>query len=292
MNTILKATGVIIAGLTLSLLNVKAVRAGTVHNNWYYAFDSLTDSITGNDVGGTKYEIAGMAYGQQNGQSIFVISTKLPLEGTTSAYADDGIVALGDILINSTTDSFNVASEKGNLRAIHLVLNNAAGVSSLGFYENVIAKSVTTANGLALANVGAYHNHVQNNGGTPSMGDLALNTSQIDSSQHILNVIASGDLKGNINLLDANALQNLGYDSSFIGREGYNTIAVGFDSSLLPDGQFTALWSPECGNDIMSLIYGKTTKKVPESSNTLGLLVVGAAGTLIIKNRKKSSVVS
>ncbi|WP_413175141.1 XDD3 family exosortase-dependent surface protein [Anabaena azotica] len=286
MKTILKATGVIIVGLALSFLPGKGVQAGIAKDNWYYAFDSLTDSISGNTVGGTKYEIGGMAYGEKNGQSIFVISTKLPLEGTASTYADDGYIALGDILINSTTDSFNVASEKGNLSAIHLVLNNAAGVSSLGFYENVVAKSVTTANGLLLNSVGAYHNYVPNHGGTPSMGDLALNTSEIDSSQHILNVIASGDLKGNINLLDANALQNLGYDSSYIGREGYNTIAVGFDSSLLRNGKFTALFSPECGNDIMALIYGK--QSVPESSTTLGLLVFGTIGSLVIKKRQKS----
>jgi hypothetical protein len=272
-----------IAGLTLYLLPVK-VEAGIVNNNFYYTTDSLTDSVAGNDVGDTKYEIRGMAYGQKNGQSIFVISTKTPLEGTTSIYADDGYIALGDILINTTTDSFNVASSKGNLKGIHLVLNNAAGVSSLGFYENVVAKSVATANGLRLDNIADYHDHVRDNGGTPSMGDLELNTSAIDSSQHILNVIDSGDFKGNINILDANTLSSLGYDSSYIGGEGYNTIAVSFDSSFIPDGQFTALFSPECGNDIMSLVH----TKVPESSTTLGLFFVGAAGSLIIKNRKSS----
>ncbi|TAE58107.1 MAG: hypothetical protein EAZ87_14780 [Nostocales cyanobacterium] len=285
MKNILKATGVIIAGMALSFLPIK-VQAGTVHNNFYYAFDSRTDSIGVSAVGGTEYEIGGMAYAQKDGKSIFVISTKQPLEGVNAWYADDGVIALGDILINTTTDSFNVASEKGNLKAIRLVLNNAAGVSSLGFYENVIAKSVTTANGLLLNNVAHYHDYVQNNGGIASMGDLPLNTSAIDSSKHILNVIASGDWKGNINFLDANSLQNLGYDSSFIGGSGYNNIAVSFDSSLLPDGQISALFSPECGNDIMGMIFNH--KSVPESSTTLGLLVFGTVGTLVIRNRNKS----
>ncbi|MGM3305914.1 XDD3 family exosortase-dependent surface protein [Anabaena sp. WFMT] len=290
MKTILKASGIIIAGLTLSLFHVKAVLAGTVHNNWYYAFDSLTDSISGTTVGGTKYEIAGIAYGEKSGQSIFAIVSKLPLEGTSSSFAADGVVAWGDILLNFTTDSFNVASEKGNLMGIRFVNNNAAGVHGLGLYDNVVAKSVTTANGLALANVGAYHNYVQNNGGTPSMGDLALNTSEIDSSKHILNVIDSGNWKGNINLLDANALQNLGFDSSHFGVQGYNTIGISLDSSLLPNANFTTLLSPECGNDIMALIYGK--KSVPESSTTLGLLIFGTVGSLVIRNRKKSVAIS
>ena len=281
-----KTLGIIIAGCTISLVAGTEVQAGTLHNGFYYAFDSLTDSISGNDVGGTKYEIAGMAYGQKNGQSIFVISTKLPLAGTTSSYAVDGTVALGDLLINPTTDSFNVASANGDLIGIKFVNNNAAGVSALGFYEDVVATSVTTANGLLLDNVADYHNYVQNNGGIASMGDLPLNTSEIDTNQHILNVIASGNWKENVNVLDSHALTNLGYDSSYMGGEGYNSIGVSFDSSLLPDGKISGLWSPECGNDIMAILFNK--KSVPESSTTLGLLVFGTVGSLVIRNRKKS----
>ncbi|BAY03733.1 hypothetical protein H6G54_02445 [Anabaena cylindrica FACHB-243] len=148
---------------------------------------------------------------------------------------------------------------------------------------------MSVANGLTLANVGEYHDYVQNNGGTSSMGDLPVNTSEIDSSQHILNVIASGNWKGNVNLLDSNALQTLGFESSYFGVQGYNTIGISFDSGLLPEGQFTALFSPECGNDITSLI---SSKKVPEASTTLSLLVFGTIGSLVIRNRKKSVLVS
>jgi hypothetical protein len=289
----LKKLGVIITGSAISLVPGDIVHAGTLHNDWYYALDSLTDSISGNTVGGTKYEIAGMAYGQKDGKSIFAIVQKLPLEGTTSNFADDGRVALGDILINTTTDSFNVASAKGNLKAIHFVDNNASGLNGLGIHYDVVAKSVTTANGLKLKNVADYNSHVQKNGGTPSFGDLPINTSEIDSSQHILNVGSSGNWKGNINLLDSNALANLGFDSSFFGVQGYNILGISLDSSLLPDGKFTALFSPECGNDIMSLVFNKTSvKSTPESSTTLGLLLFGVAGSLVIKNRKKSVVVS
>jgi hypothetical protein len=232
-----------------------------------------------------------MFYGQRNGQSIFGIVHKMPLEGVEAWYADDGRIALGDILLNFTKDSFNVASSKGNLMGIRFVNNNAAGVSALGFYDNVVAKSMSVANGLTLANVAAYHDYAQNNGGTPSMADLPLNTSEIDSSQHILNVIASGNWKGNVNLLDSNALNNLGFDSSYFGVPGYNTIGISFDSSLISTSQFTALWSPECGNDIIAMIV-PARQKVPESSATLGLLIFGVAGSLIIKTRKKSVVVS
>ncbi|WP_089091520.1 XDD3 family exosortase-dependent surface protein [Nodularia sp. NIES-3585] len=285
---IVKIAGVIIAGLSLSLLSGKAVHAANLHNNWYYAADSLNDSVSGNDVGGTKYEIAGTAYTQKNGKSIFSIVTKLPLEGTNSGFANDGRVALGDILLNFTTDSFNVASEKGNLKAIRFVDNNEAGVNALGFYDNVVAKSVSSLNGLRLANVGAYHDYVKKNGGTPSMGDLPINTSEIDSSQHILNVIDSGTWRGNVNLLDSNALKDLGFDFGYFGVEGFNTIAVSVDSSLLPDGRFTALFSPECGNDIAAMSHIKTS--VPESSTILGLLAFGMVGAGSFVKSQKSSV--
>jgi hypothetical protein len=286
-----KTSCVIVVGIILSLLSGETVKAGTIHNNWYYAFDSLSDSVGVGTVGGTEYEIAGMGYGQRNGQSIFAIVQKMPLEGVEAWYADDGHIALGDILLNFTTDSFNVASSKGKLNGLHFVGNNGAGVSAFGFYDDVVAKSMSVANGLTLANVAAYHDYVQNNGGTPSVGDLPVNTSEIDSSQHILNVIASGNWKGNVNILDANALKNLGFDSGYFGVQGYNTIGISFDSSLIPTSQFTALFSPECGNDIMAMIV-PARQKVPESSATLGLLVFGTVGSLVIKNRKKSVVIS
>lgn len=255
---------------TLSCVMValsKPARAGVFYNNWNYAVDSFDDSMTGNTVGGTKYEIFATAFQQTADKTFFAINSNFSLNGTSSNYADDGHVGWGDLLMDIGGSKFG----------IHFVKNNASGVRELGLYADVTTKTVARANGMALDNLRQYNAWVRQHGKTPSLGDLSADDPYFDQNQHIPNLIASGTRIGDVNQLSN--LTGLGLDFAHFGANGTYTHVMSIDSSLLPAGNATWWIAPECDNDVIA--HKVAVEDIPEPSTALGLgavaLLFGAA---------------
>jgi hypothetical protein len=253
--------------------------AGTFHGDWYYSIDSSNDSMAGNHVGGTKYEIFSMAMKQTADEVIMAINTNFGIDGASSQYANDGHVSWGDLLFNFTGQSLDTASNAAQLLGVRFAANNESGAPELGVYSNVTGKAIARENGLLLqdASLRGYNNWVSSHGGSPGIGDLSSTDPYFSQDHHIQNVIASGNKIGDVNLLSD--LSNLGLDFGNFGATGAQTIAFSIARDLLPDGSFLAHLGPECDNDVIAMqgLLEPIPEPVPEPSTALAL---GAFGFL------------
>lgn len=274
----------IILGLTttLALTICKPATASTFHNGWHYTLDSHNDSIGANGVGGTIYEIGGMAYTTTDTEVIFAVKSNLPLGGTSSSYAQDGHVAWGDFFLNFSGQNLDTASNNALLHAISFRPGGDTGI-----YSNVTAKDVAYENGLLLSDrsLRGYTNYVISQGGNPNMGDLGAYDPYFNQNHHVQNVIASGNKIGDVNIISD--FSGLGLDFGFLGATGTNIMAFSVDRSLMPTGDFLAHLAMECDNDVIAM-YGNVEaivtepekRDVPEPQTVTGLLVTGLLGML------------
>ncbi|MGK7926216.1 MAG: XDD3 family exosortase-dependent surface protein [Spirulina sp.] len=270
---------------TICSLSTSAL-AGTFHGDWYYSVDSFNDSMAGNIVGNTKYEIFSTAMKQTANEIILAINTNFGINGASSQYANDGHVSWGDVLFNFTGQSLDTASNAGQLFGVRFASNNESGAPELGVYSNVKAKAIASSNGLLLSDLNAYNNWISSHGGTPDIGDLKANDPYFNPTHHIQNVIESGTKIGGVSLLSD--LSYLGLDFGHFGATGTQTLAFSFDRNLLPDGNFIAHFGPECDNDVIAIATELTP--IPEPSTALAL---GAFGLLFatqqMRRRRHSS---
>lgn len=272
----------VILGLTttLALAICKPATASTFYNGWNYTLDSPNDSIGGNQVGNTIYEIGGMAYTTTDTEVIFAFKSNLPLGGTSSSYAQDGHVAWGDLILNFSGQNLDTASNNALLHAIRFRPGGETGL-----YNNVTAKDVAYENGMLLydRSLRGYNNYVINQGGNPNMGDLGPYDPYFNQNHHVQNVMASGNRIGDVNLISD--FSGLGLDFGFIGATGSNIMGFSVARSLLPTGDFLAHLAMECDNDVIAM-YGNLeaipneAESVPEPQTVTGLLVTGLLGLL------------
>ncbi|MGK7920886.1 MAG: PEP-CTERM sorting domain-containing protein [Trichodesmium sp.] len=274
-------------GATLAPLSIFSLpsEAAVLHNGWSYTIDSFNDSIEENTVGGTNYETYSTAVKATPNELIFAINSNLSLEGVPNEppfnYETGGTsTTYGDLIINTTGASFDAANNSGNLFAIRFASQNDSGVSELGFFGSVTAKSVATENGILLDNLGDYNNYVANNGGNPSNGDLAASDPYFNQGTHVPNVINSGVKIGDINFVSD--VSTLGLDFGYFGAVGTHTIAFSVSRYLLPENHFNWVYhiNPECNNDVTIGIIDTDflefpVKRTPEPSALLALGMVG-----------------
>jgi hypothetical protein len=268
-----------VSGVTFCLLAVSqpGTIAGTLHNQWNYAIDSFTDGVADDRVGGTRFEIYGIAF-QETGDRVQVaVNTNIPLAGVAETSAQNGTVALGDLFFNFSGKPFNAAN--GELYAVRFIPANDSSVG-LGLFGNVVAKSVTDAND-GFSRLEIYNDVVLTGGGTPALGDLSATTDYFAQDQPVLNAIDSGTF-----LADLQALDPTGLDFAHFGAIGSQTLGFSVDRSKLPAGDFIASLFAECANDgvaIQQSLQSDAASTVPEPSNLLGLglaaiaLVLGTA---------------
>jgi hypothetical protein len=276
--------GLIAASINLiPFLSTETARAGVLSGDWYYSIDSFNDSMSGYNVGGTIYEIYGMAIKQTADEVIFAVNSHLPYEGTTSDYAEDNHIGWGDLFLNFSGQTLDAASGAGQLFGIRWANNNDSGVSELGLYNNVTAKTIAQENGLLLtdASLRGSNNWIRNHGGNPTIGDLSAEDPYFNPDHHIQNVIASGTKIGDVNLM--NDITNLGLNFGQFGATGTQTLAFSVARSLLPDGFFTAHLAPECDNDVIAMVNqlfvveppSPNPSDIPEPTTALSVVAVG-----------------
>ena len=200
-------------------------------NSWQYTIDSDLDGVEGGAIGGTTFEIYGLAFREIDSEIWVVINANLPFDGYSSRYAADGHIGYGDVFFNFSGADFETASTNGDLYAVRFDERNDSGAPQIGVYNNVSAKSVTGVN-QGFKHLAHYESYVNKKGGFISYGDLP--EGQTYYAQSIsLNVIDSGDYLAPITLLTSNDLLNAGYD--MLAYEGSTTVAFKFDKSLIID---------------------------------------------------------
>ena len=276
----LSTTRKILLGLTatFALTICQSATASTFHNGWHYTLDSHNDSMAGNQVGGTIYEIGGMAYTTTDTEVIFAVKSNLPFGGNPSSYAQDGLVAWGDLFLNFSGQNLDNASNNALLQAIRFRPGGETGL-----YNNVTAKDVAYENGMLLydRSLRGYNNYIISKGGSPSMGDLGAYDPYFNQNHHVQNVIASGNRIGDVNIISD--FSGLGLDFGFIGATGNNIMGFSVARSLLPTGDFLAHLAMECDNDVIAMVGNLETMvtesekpaDVPEPQTVTGLLVTG-----------------
>ncbi|NTW21671.1 MAG: PEP-CTERM sorting domain-containing protein [Nostocales cyanobacterium W4_Combined_metabat2_030] len=297
------------AAVTLCLISASGDKANAfgvaLGNQWQYAADSFTDSTLYSQVGGTAFEIYGMAMRQDGNKISVAINANLGLTGWNDANntniqkqvggVNNGLrnIGWGDLIFNfSGKDKFSDA-KSNQLFGVHFGLGNDSGVTVAGLYQNITVQSVTAQNS-GWGNFTNYNNYVKNQGGVASLGDLAANTSYFNQSGRAPNSIASGTKVANDNFtrLDASALSALGLNfqqglkagSTPIGNQ---TIGFSFNKTEGMNGNFIASLFAECGNDGI-VAKGES---VPEPTTIMGTIMAGF-GFVSARMRKRAKVVA
>jgi hypothetical protein len=260
----------------------QAAQAGTLHNGWNYSIDSFNDGTEGGTIGqNSKFEFYGMAYKQVGNQVVFAINSNLAKTGYNYGGAAGGNIGYGDLMLDFTGQG-SLSGANGSLQAVKFATND--GSNSMGVYDGVTAKSVTTAN----SGYGTTNSHtatVSYLGGTASYGEVASNTSYIDGNAAALNVIDTGTYRGGIT--EIADFSGLGLDFGHFNATGTQTFGFSIDKSLLKRGSFVASLFAECGNDGLVL----TGAIVPEPSAMIGLTAVGLmAGASQLRKRRRAAV--
>jgi hypothetical protein len=245
---------------------------------WSYAVAG-----TGNGTGGDAYDYRGIAIKEDGNDIIVAINAGMGLQG--SQWANETINH-GDLFLNFSGKNFKEASDAGQLFGVHFATaGSQSGVSEVGVYKNVTAKSVTAQN-YGWGNTTAWSNAV---GGNNSYGDLKSNDAYFGDQTgrgKILNEIKTGTKIGGLFMMDAQQL--LANGLNFAAQNGANgekanaAQTLGFRFTRTADfkaGNFIANLFAECGNDGVAIKSALGTQ-VPEPAAMMGMAVVGGMSLL------------
>jgi hypothetical protein len=267
---------VVVASGIAVVANPSQAKAGP----WDY-----TVAGTGNGTGGAAYDYRGIAIKEDGNDIIVAINAGMGLQG--SNYNGE-IINHGDLFLNFSGTNFKAASDAGNLFAVHFATaGSQSGVSEVGVYKNVTAKSVTAQN-YGWGNTTAWSNAV---GGNNSYGDLKSNDTYFGDqtgSGKILNEIKTGTKVGGLLMMNAQELAANGLNFSTQrgakGEKADAAVTLGFRFTKTADfkaGNFIANMFAECGNDGLAIKSNFTRGyKVPEPTAMAGMAVVGGMSLL------------
>jgi hypothetical protein len=281
LSSIIGASSMLIVGI----VSVKPAQAFDLFTEWQICLDSLEDSITGNIVGGTKYEL--YAFGlKQTADNILISMTGLfPfLDGVYGEYAHDNIVRSGDIVFNFTGK--NLADANGELFTIRFDPFNESQVEGTGVFANATVFENSKANGILLSDLEHYNQWIARNGNTTLPG----NDPYFDLNSHIPNLTLSGTKVGDIQYLTDAQIQQEGLNWSALGVQGLHTVNLSVSSKSLPFGDYRVHFGMECNND--AIACGGTlaaSKKTPEPSALISLLGIGGFGLTKFRKRQQQT---
>ncbi|MGI0493467.1 XDD3 family exosortase-dependent surface protein [Alkalinema pantanalense CENA528] len=283
--TLAQVTGLTAATLCVALVATPSQANAYSLNGWDYAIGG-----SNNGSGGSVFDYKGIAI-KESGDSIFVaLNTNMTLQG--SLYNNKEVINYGDLFFNFTGKSFKAASDAGQLVGIHFATNGSqSGVSQVGVYSNVKAKS-TTAQNYGYANLTKWSDWTKttNKGAyNDSFGDLTARDSyfagQQSGSGTILNAIQSGQKVSDIFMMSSADLQAAGLNFAQFGGNGSQTLGFSFKRTAdFKVGSFVANLFAECGND--GLAIRSNLHKVPEPTTMAGIAAVAGLGLLGRRRRR------
>lgn len=281
------------AAATTCLLAVTDQQANAFGIGWNYTKDSFTDSTAydlvtrQSQVGGTSFEIYGLAFRQDGDKITVALNANLDIRGWNDSQngniakqvggVNNGLrnIGYGDLIFNFSGKAKFSDAKSSELFGIHFGQGNDSGVTTAGLYKDITVESVTTKNS-GWGSFTSYNDYVKNHGGVAGLGDVAANSSYFDQSTGAPNSIKSGTLVTNSNfqMLNASALGALGLNfNQGLGSNSLGSQTFGFSFNKTKDmtGNFMASLFAECGND------GIVAKgeMVPEPTTMLGTALAG-----------------
>jgi hypothetical protein len=185
------------------------------------------------------------------------------------------------------------ASESSSLFGVKFnTINSDSGVTQMGLYSGVTAKSVAAQNS-------GFSNFDQRDGYLPKYStesmtelnnfcDLQATDAYFDGMRTgdnvILNSIKTGTKAGDLSMLTGLQLGGMGLDFGHFGETGSQTFGFSFLKPKGFDANFISTLFAECANDGIALkgvakppVQPPTKKSVPEPFAIAGLAVVGGA---------------
>lgn len=167
------------------------VGSNAIVDGWQYASDARHENTDGH-----YYDIAGMSLKQTADELYVVINGNTPLMGTGYDRQANQVV-WGDLFFtDSNYDSFQEATQAGDVYGIHFAGNNEAKVNELGVYRNVVGTGVGV-NNFGHNTYGNYMDlvdtDVDNFFGDIQTEDTKGNNSYLDTDGFGVNVIGQGD---------------------------------------------------------------------------------------------------
>jgi hypothetical protein len=247
---------------------------------WNYAVAGA-----GNGTGGDAYDYRGIAIKEEGDQIFVAINGGMDTQGTSY---NGEIINHADLFLNFSGQNFKEASDAGNLFGVHFATaGSQSGVSEVGVYKNVTAKSVTAQN-YGWGNTTAWSNAV---GGNNSYGDLKSNDAYFGDqtgSSKILNEINTGTKIGGLFMMDAQQLLanglNFAAQTGANGEKANAAQTLGFRFTRTADfkaGNFIANLFAECGNDAVAIKSALgNNAKTPEPAAMAGMAIVGGMSLL------------
>lgn len=244
---------------------------------WQTAVDSFNDAseaISGRtEFGGNSYEIYSLSMKQEGNQVTVVIRANLPLSG--NMYGGRNI-NWGDLILDfsGNAKAGTVFSNQANtgVYGVRFSAGNDSGVSQLGLYEASSLKYVASAN-YGWQHLKHFKNYAANAGATPSLGDVAIDSSyftKFDQKSQVPTSLANGLFVSGLGTPSASALTDYEVDLSgaFLDPRSamYNvtsqdgnppeiyTISFSFEKTPEMTGDFVAYLFTECLNDGVALV--------------------------------------
>lgn len=209
-------------------------------NGWQYSSDAIGDNTDGH-----FYDIAGIAVKETADEVVVVLSGNTPLEGT-GFDRKGGQVVWGDLFFTSGGQTFEEATNSGNLFGVRFAGQNESGVSELGVYNNVVGQGVAV-NNFGHRTLNDYINLIDSDPqhqvksdttnflGDLEASDLAGNNAYFDPTTTNANVIGQGTKVGDdgFALLDLDDPLLAGFDLNNFNAAGDQVIAFTFSQEAL-----------------------------------------------------------
>ena len=266
---------------TVAIVAIAPSAKAEDYRGWDYARSSIKNGTHGTQIGGSTnpFEFYSMAMKDMGDRMVVAINANLDPNGGESE------IAYGDMLFDFTSKGLKGASESNSLFGVKFTtLNSDSGVSEMGIYSGVRAKSVALENhGFSnlekrAKRLSTYSTESMTE--LDNLGDLQATDAYFDGMRQgrnvVLNSINTGTRTGNISLMTGAQLGSMGLNFGHFGETGSQTFGFSFLKPKGFDGKFTSTLFAECVNDGIVLI-GNTGKSVPEPFALAGLAIVGGA---------------
>lgn len=276
--TIRTACQVAIAA-TVAIVAIAPSAKAEDYQGWDYANSSFKNGVYGRSIGGNAFEMYSLAVKDLGDRMVVAVNSNLNQNGGVDN------IAYGDMLFNFGTKGLKGASDESSLFGIKFqTLNSDSGVTQMGVYSGVKAKSVAVQN-TGFSNFDQRAGYMPNYTQTSATelnnwGDLQTTDAYFDGmrsgSNVILNSIESGTRVGDVSLMNGSQLSNLGLDFGHFGAAGTQTFGFTFMKPKGFEGSYMSTLLAECANDGIALA-GSAGKSVPEPLALAGLAIVGGA---------------
>jgi hypothetical protein len=263
---------------TVAIVATTSAAKAEDYQGWDYANTSFKNGVHYSNIGGNTFEMYSMAVKDLGDRFVVAVNSNLNQNGGTEG------IAYGDLLFNFTSKGLKGASDTSTLFGVKFqTLNSDSGVSQMGIYSGVKAKSVATQNA-GFSNFDQRAAYLPRYSSTAmselnNLGDLQATDAYFDGMRTgknvMLNSIETGTRVGDISMLNKAQLGTMGLNFGHFGAVGTQTFGFSFLKPKGFEGKFISTLAYECFNDAVAL--SGESKKAPEPLALAGLAVVGGA---------------